>query len=148
MADTYLQRFFPKIQYADKKTGCWNWSSTKRAGYGLFKLDGKNVSAHRLSYNLFKGSISPELELDHLCRNRACVNPAHLEPVSHQQNCERGNIGLFSSSKTHCPQGHEYQGENLYVNPNTGRRTCRSCHRENTKLSKRRRYNHKRGALN
>jgi len=128
----------------DKKTGCWNWNkSLRKLGYGNLHISkdeasaigisatnvpfyDRNYSAHRISYIVFKGSINPELEIDHLCRNRKCVNPEHLEQVTHYENCLRGNTGSYNKNKTNCPQGHEYKG-NSYFYRNGRKRVCKIC---------------------
>lgn len=85
------------------------------------------TSRHRVVYLETYGpeSIPDGWEVDHRCRNRACINPAHLEAVTHQVNCQRGK-----GSITHCKHGHEFTAANTYVNPRTGGRTCRTCQRE------------------
>lgn len=105
-------------------TACWIWTAVKtKDGYGRFRCNGKIV-AHRFSYELHHGPVPEGLELDHLCRNHSCVNPAHLEPVTHKVNMQRG-IGYWIR-KTHCPEGHPYSGGNLYVTKD-GYRKCRTC---------------------
>jgi len=130
-------RFWDKVITSDihfyKYTACWEWTACiHHDGYGQFKLNGKNEQAHRLSYEDKFGTIHEGLEIDHLCRNRKCVNPDHLEPVTHPENVKRGLAGfingLIRRAKTHCPQGHEYSKENTYVYPN-GKRMCRTCNR-------------------
>lgn len=74
------------------KSNCWIWPySTNKEGYGHFQKDRKQHDAHRWFFEFFRGSIPVNTELDHICRNRACVNPEHLEPVSHRENCLRGS---------------------------------------------------------
>lgn len=120
---TAQYRLLNKIYY---DVDCWLWNGCiDKRGYGRIKIGGKKgraVEAHIVSYTIFKGRISSGLELDHLCRIRSCVNPEHLEPVTHQQNMLRG----FHATKTHCKHGHQYTIENTIYN-NAGRRECKVC---------------------
>ena len=129
-------RFWPKV---DKNgplwngTPCWVWLGGKNnkdgeKGYGVFSVS-KSVIAHRFAYELLVGPIPHDLTIDHLCRNRACVNPTHLEPVTMRINVLRGN-GITSkfARKAHCPLGHPYTILNTWFNSRGGR-YCRECHR-------------------
>lgn len=122
------QRFWAKV---NKTEDCWLWTSgASPGGYGVFRgHDGNSIMAHRFAYGELVGPVPEGMQLDHLCRVRLCVNPAHLEPVTQQENIRRGEGGKHWRIKTHCPQGHPYEGDNLYVNP-SGRRECRVCRRE------------------
>jgi hypothetical protein len=126
---TTLDRFWAKV---DKSAECWVWTGKLRAdGYGNF-WDGENkrmMRVHRFAYLAEIGDIPDGLQLDHLCRNRACVNPAHLEPVSARENTLRG-VGLTAQNavKTHCPRNHPLTGDNLFLVP--AGRSCRECRRE------------------
>lgn len=114
---------------------CWIWtSSILKDGYGDFHLRGVTVRAHRLSYISTKGYISKELVLDHLCRNRACVNPDHLEPVTQLINAHRGDSGINHRAKINCPRGHRLVSPNLVISgKKLGYRNCLSCHRTSAK---------------
>jgi hypothetical protein len=109
------------------ESGCWMWTlGLDDNGYAMIGRNGRTTYAHRLAYEAWVGPIPKGMELDHLCRNRACVNPfGHLEPVTHAVNMSRGAHAL----KTHCKHGHEYTPENTYVNPK-GSRECRVCIRD------------------
>lgn len=109
--------------------GCWVWLGSKdRAGYGQTMYLGKVRRAHRVSYEVLVAPIPEGLVLDHLCRNRSCVNPAHLEPVTQRENLRRGDtLNAANVLKTHCPRGHPYSGDNLYRDPTHGFRRCRAC---------------------
>jgi hypothetical protein len=122
-------RFWAKVEKTDT---CWVWSAAKISGYGAFKLDGRAIRAHRFAYELLVGPVPEGLPLDHLCRNRACVNPAHLEPVTHRVNILRGEGACaVKARQTHCIHGHEFTLENTYLK--SGKRQCRTCRRSATR---------------
>lgn len=120
-------RFWAKVKRSD--SGCWNWTaSTWANGYGQFKSDGRMVAAHRFAYERVRGNVPDGLQLDHLCRNRLCVNPDHLEAVSQRENILRGmSPSARQARQTHCRKGHEFTAENTYSGTD-GRRRCRACH--------------------
>ncbi len=110
-------RFLDKVELTED---CWNWKNPNSRGYGIFSWYGRNLGAHRVGWYLHHGSW-PEQELDHLCRNRACVNPDHLEDVDHKTNVRRGTAG--SKKQAHCKRGHD----DWYVRKDNGERQCRTC---------------------
>ena len=126
--------------HAEPNSGCWLWTGAATTrGYGTLwdvPIAGKrrSLQAHRYVYSMLAGPIPDGTEIDHLCRTHCCVNPAHLDPVPHAVNCRRGNVGINSRSKTHCPHGHPYNDENTYVVPSTGERVCRTCKRRRAAL--------------
>ena len=115
----------------DEETGCWNWTGyVAKNGYGKITYNKKSYKAHRLVYELLVKPIETGLQIDHLCRNRRCVNPTHLEEVTQKENILRGTSPTAENkNKTHCVHGHELSGENLLVSSG-GRRVCRICHRK------------------
>lgn len=114
--------------------GCWLWRGCKTpGGYGHSSLNGKATVAHRVAYQLIVGPIPEGMDLDHLCRNRACVNPAHLDPVTRRQNLVRG------VKARGCVNGHQYSKSGWsFVKRASGRieRRCKICHRARNKAAK------------
>lgn len=118
--------------YTLESSGCWQWEGPRNAdGYGWLRdADRGKVFAHRFAYELLVGPIPEGLTIDHLCRNRACVNPEHMEPVSAVVNVMRGiSPPARHARATHCPKGHPYSETNTYVTPGRGWRQCRQCRR-------------------
>ena len=120
----FPERFRSKVA-VDPNTGCWIWTATSNPdGYGLFWYDKKMSGAHIAAFLLAGEEIPTGYELDHLCRVRACVNPAHLEAITHRENLRRGGAARQSPK---CKKGlHFFTKANTYVQPN-GNRICRKC---------------------
>ncbi|WP_354006233.1 HNH endonuclease signature motif containing protein [Streptomyces bobili] len=128
------ERFWSRV---NKTETCWLWLGQTSYGYGLFgwgsRTNRKHEGAHRYAYRQLKGAIPPGLELDHLCRVPLCVNPEHLEPVTHEENVRRGKSGFaINARKTHCIRGHEFDGANTRISVG-GYRECRACDREDAR---------------
>lgn len=111
-------------------TACWPWEGRiNKDGYGMAyeRSTKKYIVAHRMVYTAIKGPIPESMQIDHLCRNRSCVNPSHLEPVTQQENIRRGEgIAVGNARKIFCMRGHPLYGENLGINK-AGNRFCREC---------------------
>lgn len=126
--ENLADRFWRKVDRRDARE-CWPWlggrGGRKAQLYGIFRnADGQHTSAHRIAYELGVGPIPHGLVLDHTCEHTLCVNPAHLEPVTAQENRRRQ-----SARQTHCKRDHPLAGDNLYVD-RRGFRACVICRRE------------------
>jgi hypothetical protein len=129
-----IERLLEKREIS--QSGCWLWTGAVAAnGYATTTTGSRSQRkyVHRIAYTALIGEIPAGLELDHLCRNRRCFNPKHLEPVTRQVNTIRGDgprkLGVLNSSKVACKSGHPFNESNTYYRP-TGGRTCRTCQRE------------------
>lgn len=123
---TIEERLWEKVE----PTGfCWEWTGAHlQSGHGRFYVAGRVVQAHRFVYELLVGEIPDGMQLDHLCRNTSCVNPDHLEPVTHAENLRRSPVRGWA--KTHCAKGHAFTKETTYIRPGNGRRMCKVCYHE------------------
>lgn len=134
------ERFWAKCT-PEPNSGCWIWTAALDSiGYGSTNgPSGRTCKAHRLAYLTLVGPVPIGLELDHKCRTRCCVNPAHLEPVTHRENMRRS----APARRPTCPAGHQYTGRNLILHK--GRRSCRTCmYDRNREFKKRARADRKR----
>lgn len=145
MTSKELKRFWPKIRVTP--FGCWAWTASQNCdGYGSFWCEGKLKLAHRAAYEHFVGPIPDGLQTDHLCRNRACANPVHLEVVTSRVNTLRGiGVAAKNAGKGHCKWGHEFTNANTHAFRGDRRpgRKCRTCDR----LSARKRYHAKKAEM-
>lgn len=134
MATLSILERFMKFVSPEPNTGCWLWlGEISHNGYGRMAFYGSYITkraAHCVAYELFNGAIPEGLEIDHKCRVRCCVNPQHLEAVTHSVNVRRGISGPINAArhkaKTHCPRGHEYTASNIYYT-NKNARACKLC---------------------
>lgn len=127
-----LERLLRRVEVT---ASCWNWTGNiDKTGYGHIETrEGKAQLVHRVAYQSLVGAIPDGKEMDHLCRNRRCVNPDHLEPVTRQENVRRGIAAVVNrargQARTHCRNGHPYNEANTYI-ARSGKRDCRACWRE------------------
>jgi len=132
--DVYEKRLKAKVKR--RLDGCWQWHgatirNARGDRYGTMHYRGKQWLAHRIAYDLWKGPIDPDLQVNHLCENKLCVNPKHLEQIDNWGNAlySMKSVCAINSVKQKCPAGHDYTDENTYVSPK-GYRECRKCKKE------------------
>ena len=128
LTDSDKERFLLKVAVSSKEK-CWNWTACLSArGYGRFQLNGNTYAAHRVSFVLHGGILEKDKEIDHKCRNKSCVNPDHLQQITHKENVLIGeSLQAKNKRKTHCIRGHEFKDSTTYYRPDDGGRTCNIC---------------------
>ena len=129
MNQSLEDKFWAKV---DRSGECWIWTASGVNGYGTIAHLGRTYRAHRVSYEWANGPIPAGLHIDHLCRVRACVNPAHLEAVTQTEN-NRRMAAHVKRERTACRRGHEYTPENTYYN-GVGNRGCKECQRITSRM--------------
>jgi len=126
---TLRQRFWEKVAVGLPEM-CWEWQASGWAnGYGAFCVNGKNTTAHRAAWEIHNGPIPDGLHIDHICKNRRCVNPDHLRAVTPRDNVTLNSESVVAANrtKTHCSRGHEFNEDNTRWTGGT--RSCRACRR-------------------
>lgn len=139
LTNSDIDRFWSKVDRSGGVDACWQWNGTNQAGgYGVFAIvrpgNKSNYIAHRVSYFIAHGGIPDTLVIDHLCRNRRCVNPDHLDPCTIGENVMRGDgVNAIATRDNVCSRGHELTGYNVKtLRDKNGKekRTCRTCFNE------------------
>lgn len=129
-----MEKFLGKVKKG-LPNECWPWEGTTNNGYGQVTMPGRQVAAHRLSYQAWIGPIPEGLDIHHVCHNKLCVNPAHLEALPHKDHTRQHLTNPLTQNflKTHCLRGHELSGYNVYVI--NGSRNCRECNNRRNRES-------------
>jgi hypothetical protein len=128
-----------RLMAATRSDGaCWTWTGhVQPTGYGVMSYRNRRWYVHRLAWELWRGPIPEGLTIDHLCRNKACINPDHLEPVTHRENNLRGNsVAAQHARKTRCPRGHAYS-VSFVRNDGRRERRCSECYRDREREKRR-----------
>lgn len=129
--------FWAKVDVGVSGLSCWEWTASRTpGGYGFVRIATRPHMAHRAAYEFLIGPIPEGLVIDHLCRNKGCVNPDRLEVVTQRENVRRGRAGAESAARgrasTHCTNGHERTEQNSYPLP-AGGLSCKTCRRDATR---------------
>lgn len=132
MKKSIEERFWSKVNKSIFPDKCWEWTGSKRLGYGRFKVGVKKVSAHRFAYMLLYGNIPKGKVIMHICDNKSCVNLSHLKLGTQKQNMQdaANKKRIYNQVKTHCAKGHAYAGDNLIIIETASGgigRQCRKC---------------------
>lgn len=134
-----VERWKTNYDY-DNRTGCWIWRGPFTRGYGFIQEGRKKRHmAHRFVYEQVIGKIPDDVELDHKCRNEACINPWHMDPKTHLINVRRGDAGIKNAAKEQCDHGHEFTPENTRIQSSGGRECCACRRRINREYMRKRR---------
>jgi hypothetical protein len=130
------ERFWAKV---DKTGDCWEWTAAlNNRGYGRFRMPDGHVTAHVMSFRLTYGPVPTGKEVHHICENRKCVRPTHLQAVTHRENLlASGTLPGINAKKTHCLNNHPFNEENTAMTK-AGKRRCRTCVRERARLRRQR----------
>jgi len=128
LTDADRARFASKI-VIHPTTGCHEWQGALNQGYGSFSIRNSTYPAHRVAYVQAHGEPAPGMVIDHVCRNRRCVNAAggHLRPLTAAENIRIGDAGRHGREKVLCPRGHALAGVNLIAGLLWAGRACRAC---------------------
>lgn len=136
LSESQIERFWDKVDVPEQISCCWEWTRSKvPAGYGHVNINYQTLYAHRIAYELLIGPIPGNQWIDHLCKNKSCCNPDHLQLTTPRENILRSNnMAARHARLTHCVNGHELNDENTYASQRAkGSRMCITCTRAHAK---------------